>query len=89
MLRLKEMFLLLKSYLPCFYPNAIANGIAVGSLSVILTVAGSVTAFVDVFTENNVKSSAPSYSFIVIVFVTELSSHIVPAAAELGLELPI
>jgi hypothetical protein len=84
----KLFAIFLSFYLIC-YPNAIANGIADGSASVILTVDGKVTAFVEVFTEKSVKSSEPSNSFIVIVFVTELSNHIVPAAALPGLELPM
>ena len=48
---------------------------------------GSVIALVDVLIENNSKSSVPSNSFIAIVFVAELSSQIVPATAEDGLDV--
>ena len=50
---------------------------------------GSVIALVDVLIENNSKSSVPSNSFIAIVFVAELSSQIVPATAEDGLDEPM
>ena len=59
-----------------------------GSTSVIETPLGNVIAFVDVFTENKVRSSEPSNSFMAIVFVAELSSQIVPATADAGLDPP-
>jgi hypothetical protein len=59
-----------------------------GSTSVIETPLGNVIALVDVFTENKVRSSEPSNNFMAIVFVAELSSQIVPATADAGLDPP-
>jgi hypothetical protein len=71
------------------YPKAIAKGSALGSASVIPTPLGSVTALVDVLTLKSVKLSDPSFTFSVRVFVPVVSTQIVPATAELGVDVPL
>ena len=44
---------------------------------------------VDVLIENSSKSSVPSNSFMAMVLLAELSSHIVPATADDGLDDPM
>jgi hypothetical protein len=73
------------------YPSAIANGKALGSLSVIVPVTDIllVIAFEDISISNNSTLSVPSFIFTFNFPDVPLSTQIVPVATELGADPPI